>query len=99
MAKTIIWTPEAEKTFDAVIDYLQQHWSGREIKNFIKRVSSVTDHIRRHPLSYRSAGKEDVREALITKQNLLLYRVTGETIYLLYFWDTRKNPERKPASL
>ena len=99
MAKKIIWTPEAEKTFDAIIDYLQEYWSEREIGNFIERVNSVTEHIKRHPLSYRSAGKEDVREALITKQNLLLYRVSGETIYLLYFWDTRKNPERKPQSL
>ena len=39
--------------------------------------------------------KEDVREAPITKHNLLLYRVTDNTIYLLYFWDTRKDPERK----
>ena len=81
MAKKIIWTAEAEKTFGAVIDYLHQHWSNREIQNFIERLSSVTEHIKRHPLSYRSAGKEDVREALITKQNLLLYRVVGENIF------------------
>ena len=99
MAKKIIWTPQAEKTFAAVVDYLQHHWSDREIQTFIERVNSITEHIKRHPLSYRSAGKEDVREALITKHNLLLYRVSGETIYLLYFWDTRKNPERKPESL
>jgi plasmid stabilization system protein ParE len=96
MAKKIIWTPEAEKTFDSVLDYLDKHWSERELKNFVERVSSVIEHIRRHPLSYRSAGKEDVREALVTKQNLLLYRTSGNIIYLLYFWDTRKNPERKP---
>ncbi|MBI4945899.1 MAG: hypothetical protein HY840_05805 [Bacteroidetes bacterium] len=95
MAKKIIWTHEGEKTFEAVTDYLQQHWSEREIIIFFKRVNNVAEHISRYPLSYRSAGKEDVREALITKHNLLLYRVSGDTIYLLYFWDTRKNPERK----
>ncbi len=95
MAKKIIWTPEAEKTFKAVIDYLERHWSKKEIQNFIERVNSVTEHVKKHPMSYRFAGKDDVREALITKQNLLLYRVSGDTIYLLYFWDTRKNPERK----
>ncbi|MEK6616726.1 MAG: type II toxin-antitoxin system RelE/ParE family toxin [Bacteroidota bacterium] len=99
MVEKVIWTPEAEKTFDAVISYLQQHWSEREIKNFIERINDVVEHISRHPLSYRSAGKEDVREALVTKQNLLLYRVSGQTIYLLYFWDTRKNPVRKHESL
>ncbi len=99
MVKKITWTPEAEKTFESVIDYLQQYWSEWEIKNFIERADSVTEQITRHPLSYRSSGKEDVREALITKQSLLLYRVSGDVIYLLYFWDTRKNPERKPKLL
>lgn len=46
MAKKIIWTPEAEKTFAAVIDYLQQHWSNREIQAFIERVNSVAEHIK-----------------------------------------------------
>lgn len=99
MAKTIIWTPEAEKTLDDIIDYIDQHWSQKEVRNFIERVDRVTDHISRHPLSYRSAGKEDVREALITKQNLLLYRISGEIIYLLYFWDTRRNPAKKPKAI
>ena len=96
MAKKIIWTPEAEKTYDAIIDYLQEHWGEKEIVNFIKRTNSVVMHIKKHPMLYRSSGKEDVREALITKHNLLLYRVAGNIIYLLLFWDTRKNPASKP---
>lgn len=95
MVKKVIWTTEAEKTFDAIINYLQKHWSEKEIRNFIEKVNGITAHIRQHPLAYRSAGKEDAREALITKHNLLLYRVSGDTIYLLYFWDTRKNPVTK----
>ncbi len=96
MVKEIIWTPLAEKTHDAVIDYLEQEWSEKEVTNFIVKVNNIVLHISRHPLAYRSAGKEDVREAIITKHNLLLYRISGQIIYLLYFWDTRKNPARKP---
>ena len=96
MVKKIIWTPEAESSFESVIGYLQEHWSEREIIKFIQRAEIVIRHIERHPLSYRTAGKEDVREALVTKQNLLLYRIQGKEIYLLSFWDTRKNPAKKP---
>lgn len=96
MVKKIIWTPQSEKTHDAVIDYLEQEWSAKEVIEFIGKVNKIVQHIGRHPLAYRSAGKEDVREAIITKHNILLYRISGQTIYLLYFWDTRKNPARKP---
>ena len=95
MVKKIIWTPKAEKSFDTVIAYLEEHWSEREVGHFIEKVNTIIEHITRFPLSYREAGKEDIREALITKQNLLLYRISGNTIYLLYFWDTRRNPLKK----
>lgn len=95
MAKKIIWTPEAEKTFEAIISHLQEHWSNKEIKKFVEKLDRILEHISRHPLAYRSAGKEDVREALVNRQNLLLYRVVENNIYLLYFWDTRKNPTTK----
>lgn len=97
MAQKIIWTPEAENTFDQVIAYLEEHWTEKEIRKFIKKTNEVIHHISFHPLAYRSAGKDDIREALITKQNLLLYRISGKVIYLLYFWDTRKNPVKKPV--
>jgi plasmid stabilization system protein ParE len=96
MVKKIIWTPRAEKSFDSVIAYLQEHWSEKEIINFVEKANAVIQHISRYPLSYRNAGKDDIREALITKQTLLLYRISAGTIYLLYFWDTRKNPLKKP---
>lgn len=96
MVKKIIWTPQAEKSFDSVITYLRENWSEKEIINFVAKANSVIQHVTRFPLSYRGAGKEDIREALITKQNLLLYRISGGTIYLLYFWDTRKKPLKKP---
>lgn len=96
MVKKITWTPQAEKSFDSVIVYLREHWTEKEIKVFIERSNTVIFHISHFPLSYRSAGRDNIREALITKHNLLLYRITGNAIYLLYFWDTRKNPMKKP---
>jgi plasmid stabilization system protein ParE len=91
VVKKIIWTPKAEKSFDSVISYLEGNWSEREVINFIQRVTVLVRHIERFPLSYPEAGKEDTRQALITKQNLLLYRISGN----VYFWDTRQNPMKK----
>jgi plasmid stabilization system protein ParE len=96
MAKKIVWTPEAEESHDGVIAYLEENWTRKEVKHFLVRVGAILEHIMEHPFLYRASGKEDVREALITKHTLLLYRIVEDHIYLVYFWDTRKNPTRKP---
>jgi hypothetical protein len=36
-----------------------------------------------------------IYEALITKHNLLLFRIEGNRIELLTFFDTRQNPNKK----
>jgi plasmid stabilization system protein ParE len=96
MVKKIIWTPEAIASNDAVVDYLQENWTSKEIRKYFEKLNAVIKHISLYPEAFRLSGKEDVREALITKNNLLLYRVAGNTLFLLYFWDTRKNPFNKP---
>jgi len=96
VVKKIIWTPESEKSFETILTYLQQKWSQREIIKFIKKTDEVINHIQHFPLSYRHAGIGDTREAVITKQTILIYRVSGSTLYLVYFWNTSKNPSKKP---
>ncbi len=95
MARRIIWTPEAEKRFSDVIYYLEKKFSKKEAGLFIVNADRVINHIARFPKAFRLAGKSDLREALITEHNLLIYKATRKTIYILTFWDTRQNPPRK----
>ena len=50
MAKKIIWTPEAELSFESVIHFLQEHWSEKEIVKFVQRAEIVIKHIERHQI-------------------------------------------------
>jgi len=95
MAKEIIWTPRAEKTFNAVIAYLEKEWTEKEVKKFISETSRVIKLISEKPETFRKSIQIYIREAVITKHNLLIYRIKGENIFLLSFWATRKNPKKK----
>lgn len=44
---------------------------------------------------FRQSKMQNIREAVVTKHTLLLYRVKQKQIELLVFWDTRKNPKKK----
>lgn len=93
----IIWSPEAERTFDAIINYLEENWSEKEIRNFIVETEKTIFLLKHNPFLFRGSEKENIYEALVGKQNLLLYQVseTSKRIELLSFWDTRQDPGSK----
>ena len=98
MAYKVIWSPEAAATFDRIIEYLEEHWTSKEIIRFIGRTEDVIFLLEQNPYLFRGSDKENIYEVLITKQNLLLYQVieSNKRVELISFWDTRQNPKTKP---
>lgn len=95
MGYEIIWFPKAEERFAGIITYLENNWSEKEIKYFIQRTNVVLKFISQNPIMYRKSSKKNIYESLITKQNLMLYKIKGKRIEVLTFFDTRQNPAKK----
>ena len=95
MAKEIIWTPRAEKTFEKIINYLEKNWNEKEIEKFIELTNNIIQTISHQPEIFRHSKKIHIHEALITKHNILIYRIKEHSIDLIAFWDTRQNPKKK----
>jgi plasmid stabilization system protein ParE len=100
MAYKVIWAPKAIITFENVIDYLQSHWTEKQIKYFVERTDKTIHLISNNPYLFRGSEKEDLHEVVITKHNILLYQVSVKerSIELLAFFDTRQNPKKKLKS-
>lgn len=92
-----MWTPEAEKTFDAIIEYLEARWTEKEIQNFIHNTQKVISQIKSNPYSFQSSTRKEIRRAIISKHNSLFYNINvKENVIELYtFWDNRKDPEKR----
>jgi plasmid stabilization system protein ParE len=97
MAFKIIWSKEAEDTFDTIISYLEENWSHKEIRKFILETEKITALLQQNPFLFRGSEKENVYEVLVGKQNLLLYQIKehNKRVELLSFWDTRQYPDSK----
>ncbi len=95
MAYQIIWLPKAEERYGEIIDYLQQHWNDKVIADFIAKTNTKLLQIKVRPTMFRRSAKMNVYEALITKHNLVLYRINRKRIELLTFFDTRQHPNKK----
>ena len=95
MAKEVRWTPESINTFNKIIDYLESKWTSREVENFINATEIVVRFISANPKMFRKTNKKNIREALVTPHNLMIYKINLETIDILTFWDTRQHPKKK----
>lgn len=97
MAFKIIWSPEAEKTFNEIIVYLEKNWTEKEIKKLLKETEKIISILQQNPFLFRGSQKQNVYEVLISKQNLLLYQISKnkKSVELLSFWDTRQKPNTK----
>ena len=95
MAHKIIWLPKAERRYEEIIDWLHKNWTEKEVVKFIARTDEVVELIRTNPDLYKPSENRNIRQALITKHNLLLYRKKANKIELITFFDTRQNPSKK----
>jgi len=98
MALVIRWTPEAAETFEAIVAWLEQQWTDREIAEFIRKTNRTIHLISDYPEMFKSSSKRNIRVANITTQVNLFYKISRpqHTIFLLSFWDNRQNPDKQP---
>jgi plasmid stabilization system protein ParE len=99
MVKEIIWSPESERTFFKVIEYLRLKWTEREVANFIEATENIIKYISVNPLMFRKTNIKNIHEALVTPHNLLIYKIYSDKIFLITFYDTRQSPKKKILKL
>jgi len=97
MAYKIRWTPEAEETFDKIIEYLENRWTNREIVNFVKQTNYFLEQVSSHPVMFKSSSKREIRMGVISKQTSVFYQIDNpnKTVVLLSFWDNRQDPAKR----
>ena len=93
----IIWSDEAIESVDNTADYIENNFGvGRSIE-FYNEVQEQVDLLvqfpqRGHIEEYLKGGNYEFRSLAIGELSRLIYRIDGETIRILYLWNTRRNP-------
>lgn len=89
----IKFTPEAEETYDAVVEQLRQRWGDRFVKKFEVKVSKCLDTITKAPFLYPIAEENtEIRKCLLHKNCSMLYKIYDDAILIICFWDNRQDP-------
>lgn len=92
MSLAIVWSDEAQQTFDDTILQIEAKWGERSAEKFVKEANKVINSISFQPYLYKASLAENVRQAFISRQTSMFYEVHSNHIVILYFWDNRQEP-------
>lgn len=96
MALEIHWTTQADRKFDKIIEFLLKEWNQRVTESFVKKVYDTLDILAEFPeigtIEYNEKG---IRGFTIVKQINVFYKIIGNKIIILDFFDNRQTPEKK----
>ena len=83
----IEWTLASKNEYWQNIEYLENHWSEKEVLNFINEIEYSLNLLAKENVLFIKSDYSNVYKMVIIKQITIYYSIENETIYLLRFWN------------
>ena len=100
----IKWDPNAKASYRQVARYINTKFGRKARQEFIQKTKDTENLIRKSP----NIGQIDplfashavtFRSIIINGLNKMVYRIDGNVIYIVAFWDTRMEPKEQAAGV
>lgn len=89
----IVFTPEAEQTYDFVSKQISLTWGQKVLYGFEDKMLKSLSLISQNPLLYPIIFQPlEIRRCILHKKCSMLYRVMGSSVEIICFWDNRQEP-------
>ncbi|WP_010521200.1 type II toxin-antitoxin system RelE/ParE family toxin [Aquimarina agarivorans] len=95
MALKIVWTEKALEGLDEIIEYLETHWTEKEILLLEQKIEAFKSRVKKYPKIYPLLGKyKNTHKAVLDKHNYFVYRYKPrkKVIELVYFRASKQKP-------
>jgi len=56
--KKILWTPEAERSFENIIRFIDHKWTDKEVKKFVSKAFKTISQIEKNPTMFVASYKK-----------------------------------------
>ncbi len=97
MVKTVRWNNTASLSLSQLAEYLEEEVSYDFAIRFVSLVYAKIDKIKKYPEIGRLAPKtKNIRFINIDKKRRMYYRKQGSILHIVWFFDTRQNPDKNP---
>jgi plasmid stabilization system protein ParE len=88
----VYWTKESKIQVDLILNYLNKNWGERESDNFLDLLLHFEMVISKFPKSFKSSSYfRGCRLGLVHRYVSVIYRISGNSIFVLTVIDNRMN--------
>jgi plasmid stabilization system protein ParE len=91
----VVWSEEANKNLEQIIDYLEKEWTEKEIGNFFGKLEKTITLISKKPNLFRITNKrKNIHKCVLIKQVSIYYKHSKDTVYIISLFDNRQHPSK-----
>lgn len=91
----ITWSDESLNNLKAIIEYLENNWTEREIRKFAQLLEKRLSLIASNPFSFPVINHpKKLRKVVTSKHTTIFYQPVDGHIRILSLFDNRRNPNR-----
>jgi len=92
----ILWTNHAISELKETIEYLENNWAEKDLRNIFAKLDHTIELISKSPKIFpKSIEKKGIRKAVVEKHNNLYYRISNNSIEIISLFSNHKNPDNK----
>jgi plasmid stabilization system protein ParE len=93
----VVWTTKAQKRFAEILDYIQLKFGNTARQSFILKTKDFTRLLSEFPeIGTLEIKEKNLRGFQLAKQTRVFYRLKNDRIILLTFFDSRRDPKKRP---
>lgn len=93
----IFLTKRATSSYSSIREYISNRFGETVARAFEQKVVDFLDLLENFPeIGSMEVPEKQIQGFQITKQTRVFYRIKGERIIILVFFDVRQDPKRKP---
>ena len=93
--RKIVISSQAKEDIENNISYLSENWDHKVVKQFLQKLDTFYFIVSVNPKLFSLHNKsKNIRKYLVSRHNIIYYRVSKQEVQILTFFDTRQNPSK-----
>jgi plasmid stabilization system protein ParE len=89
----VLWTDFALLELEKTIEYLEENWTEKELRNVVIKLEETLFLISQNPNLFQDyGGDKNIRKVVVASYNTLYYRIKGDTVKIISFFQIAKIP-------
>ncbi|WP_353125074.1 type II toxin-antitoxin system RelE/ParE family toxin [Parapedobacter pyrenivorans] len=89
----LYFSPEAKDSFEALLEQVKERWGVKTAKQFQKDTRRILGIITKFPFAFQAIQENTkVKRAIVHRTISFLYRVVGDEVQIIVFFDNRQEP-------